>query len=174
MHALAVALLGIAGLVVQGGLSSLLPAGLAPDLGLLVVVGAGLCLPAASGFCVSAIIGYAADLLSGSLLGAHALVRVLCYGAARLSNRRLHLGRGLPLAVFVLGATLVSGGALLGLGRMFGEPLPFDLASARVLALHACVNALLASPVIGCVEALVRRLHGDDLPRAAAPWRRAT
>ena len=97
-----------------------LPAPWCPDLGLVVVVGLGLWLQGASGLGAAAVLGYVADLLSGSLLGQHALLRTLAYGMTRIAHAKLNLSGWLSLALLVgllsLGNGIVLAG-LVGTGR---------------------------------------------------------
>lgn len=92
---------GLLVLALQGALATFLPPALCPDLGLLFVLAVGLCWEgAASGLVVAALLGYAADLLSGSMLGQHALLRLLVFSTAFLTCRQINLRGALPLVSF--------------------------------------------------------------------------
>jgi len=100
-RALALAGLAFVALVVQTGVARVVPVPWCPDIGLLFVVGLGLALRRAStGLVLSALVGYLSDLLSGSLLGQHMLLRMAAFGAARIGSRRLNLRGPVPLAIF--------------------------------------------------------------------------
>ena len=98
--------LGIAALLLQGGIATHIPRAFVPDLAFLVVVTCGLHLPGARGLLVVAWLGYTADLLSGAPLGEHALLWVGLWGLTGIVNRRLDLRRVPPLMVAVAAFTL--------------------------------------------------------------------
>lgn len=155
--------LGLLALIVQSAVVLVVPEPLCPDLGLLVVVALGLhwaSLP--SGFALAAALGYATDVLSSSLLGQHALLRLLSFGAARLAGRQLNLRGAMPLAVFAAGLTVAYATALQAVLAFFTSSSPEVGAALRTLA-HALVNALFASPVAALVER-VCAWSGDDDP----------
>ncbi len=111
---LAVFALGLAMLIVQVSLGRTLPPPWCPDFAWLVVVGVGLRWPSfVSGLLLAASLGYSMDLLSGSLMGQHALLRILTFLAAALGARQLDLSGGLSVAVFVFAMTIVYGLATL-------------------------------------------------------------
>jgi hypothetical protein len=84
---LALLALGLLALVLQAAAASVLPPAWVPDLCLLVVMGIGIALRSLPvGIVLAAALGYATDLLSGSLLGEHALLRMAGYGAARVGS----------------------------------------------------------------------------------------
>ena len=119
-----------------------------PDLGLLLVVALGLCWRStAAGLVLAAVLGYLTDLLSGALLGQHALVRLGVFAAARLASRHLNLRSAPPLAVFAVGVTVANAAAIGGLTAFFSTGLGFDRAMAADLLPHVLANALFAAPV---------------------------
>ena len=159
---LALLLIGIAAPVVQGAANTFVPARFTPDLGFLIVIALGLhWRSAAGGLVISAALGFVADLLSGSLLGEHALLRLLAFGAARSASRHLNLRGSLPQAIFVLFFTAVN---VLGIGVLntfFTSGGGFDLVTLRDLLPHASINALFAPLVSRVVDAVATTL-GDD------------
>lgn len=164
-RALAVLALGAGALVLQSVLGTLLPGLGPPDLGLLVVVALGLhWRGATSGLLLAAVLGYATDLLSGSLLGEHALLRLLVYAAARLASRQLNLRGALPLAAFVFVATHAYALGVTALGSLFGIQGAFGWDRAGELALHAGMNALLA-PAVSRLTERVLGWAGEDESR---------
>lgn len=161
-RALGLVAMGLAALIVQGALTLFVPAPWCPDLGFLAVVAVGIALEDADGLLVSATLGYFADLLSGSLLGQHALLRTCAWGATRIANRRLNLMRTLPRFVFVVCLSFANGIALAVLTRMLGAGAPFGLTFLGDLVIHALVTAVCALPVIASIERVATRLSGDD------------
>ena len=92
---IAVLVVGLLALGIQGGLSLVIPRELCPDLGLLVVIAIGLhWQQATSGLFVASALGFTADLLSSSIFGGHALMRLLVFSATTVSRRRMDLQIG--------------------------------------------------------------------------------
>lgn len=165
-RALAVLALGGVALALQGALATQLPAPACPDLGLLVVVALGLhWRGAVGGLVLAATLGYAADLLSGSLLGEHALLRLGVYAAARLASRQLNLRGAFPLACFVFAATFAYALGVNALGGLFGAGATFGWSRLGELALHASLNAVLAPAVSRALERLLGWAGEDDARR---------
>ncbi len=160
---LAVLSLGLASLILQSVAADFLPAYLCPDLSLLIVIALGLCWrSAAGGLLMSAGLGYMADALSGSMLGQHALLRVLTFTLTRFADRRLNLTGALPLVIFTTCASVAYGLGLSMVSGLFAsqpEGVPLWLYG---LGRHALVNALFAPVVLAVVErALTRNEDGD-------------
>jgi cell shape-determining protein MreD len=157
---------GLAALLLQSALAVVVPPPFVPDLGLLVVIAIGLFWePLPSGFALAAGLGYATDVLSGSLLGQHGLLRLLSFAAARLGGRQLNLRGPLPLAMFAAGLTVVYAAALQGV-------LAFFTGSAAELAaqfgrtfIHALSNAIAAPFVAIAVEWLCTWAGDDEASR---------
>jgi rod shape-determining protein MreD len=154
--------LGVAALMAQGVMTQTLPAHLVPDFGLLLVVAIALCMRgAASGVLLAALLGYTTDLLSGSLLGQHALLRMASYGVARFGSARLNLRGPLPQALFVVLLSIAHAVGLWGLFAFFAPDIGSSLLTLRELLPHALVNGIVAPFVTQGVGALLGRL-GDD------------
>lgn len=154
--------LGIAAVLVQGVLNGFFPARLTPDLSLLVVVGIGLhWRGAAGGVVIATLLGFAADLMSGSLLGEHALLRLLEFGAARIASRHLNLRGLVPQAVFVVFLTAANALGIGLLNSFFTSRGGIDLVMLRNLFPHAFVNALFA-PLFSRLVEHVATSMGDD------------
>lgn len=154
--------LGLACLILQGGLATILRPPYCPDLALLVVLAIGLRWDTlASGFALAGFLGFATDVMSGSLLGQHALLRLLAFASAALASRQLNLRGPLPLAVFAAGVTVAYGVGVLLLTRFFAAPAPADLSWAIDLVQHAGVNAIFAPWISNAVERL-SALSGED------------
>lgn len=154
---------GVLALMVQGVAAQVVPARLLPDLGLLFVIGIALSVrSAALGVLLAALLGYTTDLLSGSLLGQHALLRMFAYAAARFGSARLNLRGPLPQVVFVVILSVAHAVLLAALLAFFVPHLGSPLLSLRDLAPHALLNGLAAPLVTQAVGALAARLGDDD------------
>jgi rod shape-determining protein MreD len=78
--------------MLQGALAPYFPTALRPDLALLVVFGLSLCWRnAATGLLLAALCGFVVDLFSAGLLGQHALLSVVVFGASRLLSVHVSL-----------------------------------------------------------------------------------
>jgi len=153
---------GIAAIVAQGVVNIFVPARFTPDLSLLVVVGVGLHWATASGgVAIATLLGFAADLLSGSLLGEHALLRLLEFGAARFASRHLNLRGPLPQAVFVVVLTVANAFGVGLLNSFFTSRGGIDAVMLRYVVPHAFANALFAPLLSRAVERLIN-FFGDE------------
>ncbi len=158
--------IGVLALVVQGALARTLPPPWCPDLAWLVVVGIGLRWPRfVSGIVLSVVLGYGMDLLSGSLMGQHALLRLVTFLAAALAARQLDLSGGVPIGIFVLIMTVVYGLAMvMSLSFFVDASWPgIDVVGSALI--HALVNVLAAGPMIGLVERLIVRFSDEEVGR---------
>jgi cell shape-determining protein MreD len=160
--------LGLLGLVLQGVASALLPPAWIPDFALLFAVGIGVAAGGAGSLGLAAAVGYAADLLSRSLFGEHAVLAAFAWVATRIVSLQLDLGRLPTRLAFV---SLLSVACDLGhaaLERLFSGAAGLDAAFVEAAGIHALVNAAVCPLVIGAVQALSARLDGDeDAPRRA-------
>jgi rod shape-determining protein MreD len=164
--ALGLLVFGALAAVLQGAATAVVPARWFPDLGFLLVIAIALRWRSpVGGLLLAALFGYAADLLSGSLLGQHALLRVLCFGAARFASRHLNLLSPLPQMTFVTGLTLANVLLLSALSSFFIAAPVTGSASASALLSHALVNALCAPIVSHLVGRLVTRLSDEESSR---------
>ena len=160
---LALGLLGLGALIVQSALARTLTPPWCPDLAWLVVVGIGLRWPNfLSGVVLAVTLGYSMDLVSGSLMGQHALLRLVTYLAAALAARQLDLSGGLPVAIFVASMTVFYGLATVTMLSFFvGAPwLGFDVLGAALV--HAFVNVLAVGPMLSLVEWVLARFSDED------------
>ncbi len=161
--ALVLIAIGWLALIVQGALATLIPPPICPDLGLLVVIAIGLRWEGlTSGLCMVGVLGYVADLLSGSLLGQHALLRVFTFLGARLANRQLNLKGSVPQAIFTAGASLAHGLGLLLLSSFFVESVELRWSWLGGALVHAPMNALLAPLAVAFVERVSVWLSEED------------
>lgn len=155
--------LGVLGPIIQGAVSPFLPRGLCPDGGLLLVVAIGLTLRSTlSGVLLAGWVGFVSDLLSGSLLGQHAMARLAAFGVARLAGFQMNLQGGLAQIVLTGAVTLVSSALLVGLSAFFASGIAAPMASPVEIGWHAAVNALCAPFVVAIVRRIVHSLGDDD------------
>ena len=159
---LALTALSLLALIVQASAGRVLAPQWCPDLGLLVVVGFGLSLrSAATGTALAALVGYLSDLLSGSLLGQHMLLRMAAFGAARIGSRRLNLRGPVPLAIFAAALSAAHGLALWALVTFFASGAAPPWPPVGDFFAQAVVNGLLA-PLVAAGVAWVCQLLGDE------------
>jgi rod shape-determining protein MreD len=163
-------LIGFAAPMVQGAANTFIPARFTPELGFLIVIAVGLhWRSAAGGLVISAVLGFVADLLSGSLLGEQALLRLMAFGVARSASRHLNLRGSLPQAIFVLFFTAVNALGIGLLNTFFASGGGFDMVMLRDLLPHASINALFAPLVFRVVEAVATTLGDDEGGRRLLP-----
>lgn len=161
---LAVLAIGLLALLALGTLAPSLPIQLVPNVSLLATVAAALVLGPAEGLLVAAAFGFSADVLSGTLLGQQAMLRVLELAITRLFASQLDLGRGLPLAVFVV-FLAAADGALLVLQSRFFLGLSFQWSEAPQWLMRALVTGLLAAPARGLARVIAHRLEESQARR---------
>lgn len=161
-RALVLAGLSLLALIVQAAAGRVLAQRWCPDLGLLVVVGFALSVRStATGIGLAALVGYLSDLLSGSLLGQHMLLRMAAFGAARIGSRRLNLRGAVPLAIFGAALSVGHGLALWVLVTFFAVGARPPWPPAWDFAAQAIVNAVLA-PFVAAGVAWVVQALGDE------------
>ena len=159
---------GLLALVLQGALARSIPPPWCPDLGWLVVVALGLRWPRfLSGVLAAVILGYSMDLLSGSLMGQHALMRLLTYLAAALAARQLDLSGALPVSILVFGGTLVYGVATVAILAFFTGAGGVDLNVLIDAVCHGIANVLAAGPMLSLVERVLARFSDEEGGRRA-------
>ena len=106
-------LIGVLLMISQGALARWLPPPFCPDFGLLLVICLGLRWPTlASGFVLVGLLGFSADLLSGSLMGEQALLRILVFALAFVAGRQFNIRETLPLMGFAASISFLYGVAL--------------------------------------------------------------
>jgi rod shape-determining protein MreD len=147
---------GVLALLFQGAVAAEIPARFVPDLGLLMVVAFGVSLRSGvGGVTLAALLGFVTDLLSGSLLGQHALLRMAALAATRLFSGRLNLRGPLPQLIFVTALSVGDAFALWALAAFFSpEALPGPGIRNGLLA-HALINGLCAPFVIAATGRLL-------------------
>ena len=154
---------GIGALVAQGALATLISPPWCPDLALLVLIGIGLRWSGiAAGLLLAGFLGYATDLLSGSLLGQHALLDLFAFTGTVIATRQLNLRGPWPLAFFAMSMTFVYGLLMLAITGFFVGGVELRLAWLGSQLIHAVVSGVFAP----MVSALVGRASSwaDDDP----------
>lgn len=155
-------LLGALGPMIQSSLAQFIPASLCPDFGLLLVISVGLCgRSVAGGLVIAGFTGFVADLLSGSLMGQHMLLRVVAYAVAKSGSRQVNLKGFGSQFVFVALLTLFDAFVMGGITAFFSPGAGFVSIGGGELMLSALVNALAAPFVMKLVVRVYARL-GDD------------
>jgi rod shape-determining protein MreD len=165
---LAVLFLGLAMTMIQGAIPFVISPPWCPDLCMLVVIAVGLYWRRwYSGLLLAMALGFFADVLSGSLLGTHALVSLVIFVVAWLSSRQLNLRSPLALSIFAAIVSLFDVFATLALTGFFvSVSLPVGALWADGW-IHAAVNALFAVPVVALVAAVISRVDGETGSRQA-------
>jgi rod shape-determining protein MreD len=170
--ALALFAVGVGALLLRGVLSGVLPAGLCPDLALVVVVAVGLQLPGIAGLLLATALGGVVDVLTGALLGQHAMLFVVAFGTTRVAASQLDLRRGLPTFVLVAALSVGHGLLAVALSRLFRGSAPWP--GPEPLLVQAGLDALLALLALPLLSRLVQQLSDDDRRAVKlAPRRRA-
>lgn len=157
--------LALLAVIVEGALAQLMPLRFLPDLSLLAVVAAALRLPAAPALLAAAVIGLGTDMLSGSLLGQHAFLRLLELVLTRGVAGQLDLRRPLPAATFSLALVGVDAVGLVALSRLFLGDFPVAWAELGGLATRALATAVFAPGVLGLAERVVEGLSESERRR---------
>jgi rod shape-determining protein MreD len=157
---------GMVALIVQGAVATVLRPPFCPDLALLVVLVIalrwnGLVL----GFVLAALLGFAADLLSGSLMGQHALLRLLAYVGAYFAGGQLNLKGSIPVAIFGASVSLLYGLALVVLTGFFVGDSGFAWRGFADLSIHSVINGVFAPWIFALVT---RALAWSGDPESAA------
>jgi rod shape-determining protein MreD len=152
--------------MLQSALAPYLPAAFRPDLTLLVVLGVALYWRnTGTGLVFAAVCGFVVDLLSGGLLGLHALVAVLVFAGSRALSLQVNLVGAFPRMLFVLALTAVHALVVAGLTAFFTPAAGFHVPPLRTLGPLLFANAVVSPAVIAAVAVCVAWIGGDDAPR---------
>lgn len=160
----AIIILGLIALGVQGGMAKVVPREICPDLGLLVVIAVGLHWQETTrGLIVASVLGFAADFLSSSVFGAHALLRVIAYALTTVGRSQMDLRGGLALGLFAGSLTLVYALALLSLMSLIEAP-GHESAWTGFGGMfpQAVVNAIVAPLISGLVSRVSEWADGES------------
>ena len=158
--------LGALAAILQGVAGTFLAQQFVPDLGLLLAVALGLSWRGfGSGVALVAFLGYATDLLSGSLLGPHVILRSFVFIASRLGSRQLSLIGAIPRAAFVAALTAVNAVSMELLTTVFTASSGFAVGALTGLGAQMALNALFAAPVVALTERAISLLGDDENAR---------
>lgn len=158
--------LGTLAAILQGVTGIFFAQRFVPDLGFLLAVALGLSWRGfAGGVALSAFLGYLTDLLSGSLLGQHVLLRMFVFCAARFGSRHLSLVGTMPRALFVAALTAVNAVVMELLTTIFTEGPGFATGTLTGLAAQMVLSALFAAPVVALTDRAIAVLGDDENAR---------
>jgi cell shape-determining protein MreD len=156
-------LAGLLTLLLQGALAMIIPPPWCPDLLLLAVISIGLrWWGLARGLVLAYLLGFAADILSGSLVGSHALLGMLAFMSAVLAGRQLNLKGTLSLAVFGWAVSFFYGLALYAISSVFLGGMELSLRWLVENFVHASVNGLLTPLAFEIFSRLAVWAGADD------------
>ena len=140
--------IGLLGVAVQAILAGELSAMFVPDLSLLGTLAAALILGPAEGLLVAFALGLGTDMVSGSLFGQHALVRMLEFIAVRGFAKQLDLRRFVPLAVVGFALSLFDAALQAGVSLLFVSSFAIAISEVGGLFWRAGATAVFA-PLVG-------------------------
>jgi cell shape-determining protein MreD len=162
-HAVALLALGLVAVVVQGVLGTLVRPPWCPDLAFLVLLGVGLRWQGlAGGLLFAALLGYATDLVSGSLLGQHALLNLFAFSGTLFATRQLNLRGALPLAFFAVTASRAYGLAMLAITGFFIGGVEVRVGGFADQLIHAVVCGVFAPAVASAVGLVAGWAGAED------------
>ena len=147
-------LVGMLGISVQAMLAAVFPVALVPDLALLAAFAAALALPPSHGLVVVCLLGFGADMVSGSLLGQHAFVRVLEFLFVRAVAGQLDLRRAVPQLFVAFALSVIDSALMAGLTLVFVPAFPVAWAEVGGLLGRAAATAVLAPVVCSAAGSL--------------------
>jgi cell shape-determining protein MreD len=154
---------GVMALVLQGALATFVPPPFCPDFGLLVLMAIGIYWRGlALGLVLAAGLGFAADLLSGSLMGQHSLLRLLVFVSSFFAGRQLNLKGALPQVLFAAGVTIFYSMALVSVSAFFMGGSGLGWGGVMTLLQHAAVNGLVAPLIYSIVARTIVWLGEED------------
>lgn len=158
-------LMGVLLMISQGALARWLPPPFCPDFGLLVVICLGLRWPnLLSGLILVGLLGFSADLLSGSLMGQQAFLRILVFMLAYIVGRQFNIKGSLPLMGFVAGVSFLYGVALYLLTLFFiGSGVGSGAGWLVDDVWHSLVNAAVAPTIDLLCTRIFLWVLGDEV-----------
>lgn len=139
---------GLLGIVLEGVLAHGISPRYVPDFSLLATIAAALAFPPGRGMILAVVFGLGTDMLSGSLLGQVAMLRLFEFGLARALAGQLDLRRGVPSAVFAATLVGLDSLGLVGLSTLFLGGFPVAWSELVGLAPRALITAAFAPWVV--------------------------
>jgi len=155
-------LVGMLGISLQAMLVAALPVALVPDLSLLAAFAAALVLGRAHGLIVVCLLGLGSDMVSGSLLGQHAFVRVLEFLFVRAVAGQLDLRRAFPQVFVAFALSVLDSTLMAGLALVFVPAFPVAWSEVGALLGRAAVTAVLAPLVCGAAGTLTEGMSAIE------------
>jgi rod shape-determining protein MreD len=157
-------LVGALAPMLQGVIGTFIPLQYCPDFGLLLVAGLGLCWRSShGGVALAAAIGFITDLLSGSLLGQHTLLRLFAFGVARASSQQFNLRGVMSQVVLLIVLTVLNALGTAALTAFFVAGHGWDAVILVKLTPHALINGFFAPFAVALVARIAAGL-GDNEP----------
>ena len=139
--------IGLLGVALQAMLAAQLPMG-QPDLSLLGALAAALVLGPAEGLIVACVLGFGADMVSGSMMGQHAFVRVIEFAVVRGFAGQLDLRRIAPQIVVGFALSLLDAALMAGVSLLFIPSFAVAWSALGGLTARATMTGI-AAPFVG-------------------------
>jgi rod shape-determining protein MreD len=156
---------GLLLIVLEGALAQGFSVRFIPDFSLLVTIAAALAFPPGRGMILAVVFGLGTDMLSGSLLGQVAFLRLLEFGLAQALAGQLDLRRTVPAAVFAATLVGIDSLGLVGLSRLFLGGFPVAWSELVGLAPRALLTGACAPFVLGLAIRVGDALSESDARR---------
>ena len=158
--------LGLALLLMQQLLASLLPHAFRPDLLLVYALALGLRSRAIESLLIAFAFGYGLDELSGAPIGLYALLRATACLVTHVTDRGLNLRGPWPWVVYVAVYVVVD---TLLLGQVLRLAQPDLLLPWSEVAIRLPGSVILTAAVAAPLYRLFKRLDGDEEVPGLAP-----
>lgn len=160
---LALFLAALLAVMLEGALATIIMPPWAPDLGLLAVISIGLRWRGlALGLVLAYLLGSSVDVLSGSLMGLHALLFVFTFMSAVFAGRQLNLKGTIPLVGFYVAVSFSYGLSLYLVSTFFLTGIEIGLRWFVENLIHSVVNGLLAPVAVDLFSRIAVWAGGDD------------
>lgn len=156
-------LAGLLAIMLGGVLATVVSPPWAPDLGLLAVISIGLRWRGLTlGLVLAYLLGSSVDVLSGSLMGLHALLFLLTFMSAVFAGRQLNLKGKIPQVSFVAAVSFSYGLSLYLVSAFFLSGIEIGFRWFFENLIHSAVNGLLAPVAVDLFSRAAVWAGGDD------------
>ena len=160
---LALFLVALLAVMLEGSLATIAPPPWSPDLGLLSVISVGLRWRGmAMGLVFAYMLGSSVDALSGSLMGLNALLYLFVFMSAIFAGRQLNLKGAFPVMAFAASVSFLYGFGLYLISTFFINGIEFSLRWFIESFLHALVNGVVAPLIVGIFSRVAVWAGADD------------
>ena len=166
--------LGWLAVIVESLLVDGLPIRFVPALGFVSALVAAIAVPGVPGLLLAFALGLGSDMLSGALLGQHAMVRLFEFAIVRIVAGQLDLRRGLPLVVVAALLTAFDAAAFAAQSRLFLGALPFAWSELATWIVRALVTGITAPLLQGIAARIGDALSEDPRREMRLETRRPT